>query len=100
MSAPHPLAPHPLDTAAPATPPKNTDWTAVLTSKTFLGTVLATLVPLATAWINGTPPTVVQIITALGIILGAAGLRDWMGRIESYAGAVSSGLNSANIPPK
>ena len=83
----------------PVTPAKNTDWTAVLTSKTFLGTLLATVVPIATAWANGTPPTLTQGITALGIVLGAAGLRDILGRIETYAAAVSSGLGSANIQP-
>ena len=81
------------------TPAKNTDWAAVLTSKTFLGTLVATALPILLAWIQGTPPTPTQGITAIGIILGAAGLRDILGRIETYAAAVSSGLSSANIPP-
>jgi len=85
---------------APLTPAKNTDWTAVLTSKTFLGTLLATVVPIVLAWINGSPPTVAQCITATGVVLGAAGLRDILGRIETYGAAVSSGLANANIPPK
>lgn len=84
----------------PLTPAKNTDWTSVLTSKTFLGTLLGTVAPIILAWINGNPPTVAQGITAVGIVLGAAGLRDILGRIETYAAAVSSGLGSANIPPK
>jgi hypothetical protein len=85
--------------APPATPPKQTDWTAVLTSKTFLGTLLGTVVPIILAWINGNPPTLTQGITAAGIVLGAAGLRDILGRIETYAAAVQSGLSGANIPP-
>jgi hypothetical protein len=84
----------------PPTPPKVTDWAAVLTSKTFLGTVLATVVPLLTLWLNGTPPSITQIVTAIGVIVGAAGFRDWMGRIENYASAVNSGLAAATaLPP-
>lgn len=96
MTSPKPTTLPPLP---PATPPKATDWTAVLTSKTFLGTLIATALPILLAWIQGTPPTLAQGITGVGIILGAAGLRDILGRIETYAAAVSSGLGSANIPP-
>jgi hypothetical protein len=95
IPAPTPVVPEPT----PPTPVKNTNWTAIFTSKTFWGTVVATAFPIVLAWAQGTPPSVVQIITALGIILSAAGLRDWMGRIESYSAAVTTGLANANITP-
>jgi hypothetical protein len=65
-----------------------------------LGTLVATVFPVILAWIQGHPPTLTQGITDLGIILGAAGLRDILGRIETYAAAVQAGLANANLPPK
>jgi hypothetical protein len=100
VSTPTPAPAPPPPTTAPTSPAKSTDWAALFTSKTFWGVVLATLAPLALNWASGSPPTAVQGVTAAGTILAGAGLRDILGRIESWLAAVVTGLGNAGIPPK
>jgi hypothetical protein len=102
MTAPRvtPAPAPPPPTTAPASPAKGTDWTALLSSKTFWGVVIASLGPLVLGWAGGTAPTLLQDVTAAGTILAGAGLRDVLGRIESWLAAVVTGLQNANIPPK